>query len=301
MDLEQKKTLRRLIGCFALFLILRLVEELVVIPKYVDSKGVVACLGGIVVLLFYIRFVNKPLEDIGMIFSGHKIRKAIGMTAILNIIPAVLVFAGEYLIYSRKDGYAHLSVYYESVDRSYSRGGLQGLLIGIGICLALAVLHGFFYEMAFRGLLITLGSRSLPFNAVNAIQAGLYTFWYLIPVVRLLLFAPEGLYSAERMIRLVLFTLAYEMITAVKLGMLRNASGSVWVCIFDHIAFAFILDMLHLQFSSSVGVLSTDMSYYGRLLAYQGISLFITYIYYAKKTKKVKEIQQKIQLESQNA
>ena len=300
MDTEQKKTLHRLIGCFGLFLIFRLVEEMIVIPKYVDSKGVVACLGGIVVLLFYIRFVNKPLEDIGMIFSGHKVRKAIGLAALLNIIPSILVFAGEYFIYRSKDGFAHLSFYYEKTSRSYSGGGLQGLLLGVGICFALALLHSFFYEMAFRGLLITIGSRSLPFGTVNLIQSALYTFWYLITVVRLVLFAP-GMYSTKRLIYLVLFTIAYEMITAVKLGLLRNASGSVWVCIFDHLAFAFILDMVHMQFSASTGTLTTDASYYGRLLAYQIVALLITLVYYSKKMKKTRDLQQRIELQKQNA
>lgn len=299
MDLEQRKTLRRLIGCFALFLVLRVVEELVVIPRFVNSRGVVACLGGIVILLFYIRFVNKPLEDIGMIFSGHKVRKAIGLTVVMNVIPAAVVFAAEYLYYSRMEGYTHLSIYYESPARSYSESGLQGLLIGMGICLGLALLHSFFYEMAFRGLLITIGARSLPFSKVNAIQAALYTFWYLIPVARLLLFSP-GAYSSKRILVLVIFTLVYETVAAVKLGLLRSATGSVWVCIFDHLAFAFLLDMLHIQYSVGGGV-ATDMSYYMRLAAYQIIALAMTYVYYHRKTKKVRDMQQSIQLQKQNA
>ena len=299
MDLEQKKVFNRLLGCFGLFLVFRLIEELLIIPKYVNSKGIVCCLGGLVVLLFYIRFVNKPLEDIGMIFSGHKVRKAVILTAVLNVIPAVLVFACEYFYYSRKDGFAHFSIFYDDPLRSYSESGLQGLLIGFGISLGLAILHSFFYEMAFRGLLISLGSRSMPFSVVNAIQAALYTFWYLIPVARLLLFNP-GVYSTDRIIALVVFSILYESVAAVKLGLLRKATGSVWICIFDHLAFSVILDMVHMQFSLPTGEVATDFSLYYRMFAYQAVALVITVIYYKKKTRKVYDIQQSIQLQSQN-
>ena len=246
MDAHQSKAVSRIIQCFSLFLVVRLLEELLIIPRYVNTKGVVACVGGFAILLFYIRFINKPLEEIGMFFSGHKVRKGIVIAAIFNLVPAAIVYAVEYFSQSNKPGYATLSVFYDKVEHSYSAVGLGGFVLWAAIGLAIALIHAFFYEMTFRGLLITLGSRSLHFWPINMIQAGLYTFWYLIPVLRVLLYN-SGVYSARRIFILFLVTVAYEMITALKLGLLRASTGSVWVCIFDHIAFAYILDIFHVH------------------------------------------------------
>ena len=73
MGAHTRKSLSRIIRCFLLFLALRLVEELLIIPRYADSKGLIACVGGLFILLFYIRFINKPLKKIGMVFSRHKV------------------------------------------------------------------------------------------------------------------------------------------------------------------------------------------------------------------------------------
>ena len=296
MEVHQKKALSRIIQCFSLFLVLRLVEELFIIPRYLNTKGVVACLGGFAVLLFYIRFINKPLEEIGMIFSGHKIRKGIILAAVFNIVPAVIVYFIEYRRLSASGGHTVLSMFYDSAQHSYSAAGLGGFVLWASIGLAIALLHAFFYEMTFRGLLITLGSRSLHFWAINTIQAALYTFWYLIPVVRVVLYY-SGVYSTKRIIVLFIVTLIYEMITAVKLGMLRSSTGAVWVCIFDHIAFAYIIDMIHVQHTAVNMTVSLDAHYYVRIIAYQVIALLMTSVYFVVKRNKIKEMQRVMQME----
>ena len=290
MEVHQNKALSRIIQCFALFLVVRLVEELFIIPRYINTKGVVACVGGFVILLFYIRFINKPLEEIGMIFSGHKIRKGILLAALFNVIPAVIVYAVEYGRLSSYPGYTTISVFYDSVDHSYSAAGIGGFLMWAAIGLAIALVHAFFYEMTFRGLLITLGSRSLPFWGANLIQSGLYTFWYLIPVVRVLVYY-SGVYSLKRIAVLFVVTLVYEMLTAAKLGLLRSSTGAVWSCIFDHLAFAYILDMIHLQFTATDMSVSLDAKYYTRIIAYQLISLLMVTVYYFIKKQKIREKQ----------
>lgn len=290
MEVHQNKALSRIIQCFGFFLILRLVEELFIIPRYVNTKGVVACIGGFAILLFYIRFINKPLEEIGMIFSGHKVRKGILLAALFNAIPAVIVYAVEYRRLSSYSGYTTMSLFYDSVDHSYSAAGIGGFLMWAAIGFAIALIHAFFYEMTFRGLLITLGSRSLHFWAVNLIQSGLYTFWYLIPVVRVLLYY-SGVYSFKRIVILFIVTIIYEMLTAVKLGLLRSSTGSVWACIFDHLAFAYILDMVHLQYTAPNMAVSTDDKYYTRIIAYQLISLLMVSVYYFYKKQKILEKQ----------
>lgn len=296
MDAHKNKALSRIIQCFSFFLVLRVLEELVIIPRYVNTKGVVACIGGFAILLFYIRFINKPLEEIGMIFSGHKIRKGIILAFLFNLVPAALVYSIEYRRLASMGGHTTLSVFYDSVQHSYSAAGLGGFVLWASIGLAIALVHAFFYEMTFRGLLITLGSRSLHFWAINLIQAGLYTFWYLIPVVRVVLYY-SGVYSPKRIVVLFCVTLVYEMFTAIKLGLLRSSTGSVWVCIFDHIAFAYIIDMIHVQYTAQDMTVLLDNNYYTRIIAYQAVALLLTFVYYVYKKNKITEMQRVMQME----
>ena len=290
--MKTKKTiaLSRISQCFSLVLILHVVEELFIIPKLYNTRGVVACIGGFVILLFYIRFINKPLEEIGFVFSGHKIRKGILLAALFNLVPAVIVFAWEFYQHSSNDEHPVISIFFGSVEHSYSVAGASGLILWTLIGLAIAVIHAFFYEMSFRGLLITLGSRSMYFAAVNTIQTALYTFWFLIPVVRVILFYGDH-YAWRYILSLFVSLLVYESLAAAKLGLLRVATGSVWACIFDHIAFGFILDMIHMQTTDAKMKVQLDASYFVRIIAYQAIALLMVYIYYIIKKKKIKENQ----------
>ncbi len=290
MEAKTVKALSRISQCFFFFLILHLAEELLIIPKLYNTKGIISCVGGFVILLFYIRFINKPLEQIGMIFSAHKIRKGILLAALFNLVPAVIVYVWEFYKHSSNGEHTVIRVFYESTDNAYSVAGLRGLVIGALIGLAIAVVHAFFYEMTFRGLMITLGSRSMRFAAINTIQTALYTFWFLIPVLRLILFYRDRVTWRE-ILSVFIALLIYESLAAVKLGLLRRATGSIWACIFDHIAFAYILDMVHVQTTDANMKVQIDGSYYVYIIAYQVIALLMVYIYYIIKKKKIKENQ----------
>ena len=287
MKAKKVKALSRISQCFFFFLILRLAEELLIIPKLYNTKGIISCVGGFVILLFYIRFINKPLEQIGMIFSGHKIRKGILLAALFNLVPAVIVYAWEFYKHSSNGEHTVIRVFYESTDNAYSVAGSSGFIRGALIGLVIAVVHAFFYEMTFRGLLITLGSRSMRFAAINTIQTALYTFWFLIPVLRLILFYRDRVTWRE-ILSVFIALLIYESLAAVKLGLLRSATGSVWACIFDHIAFAYILDMVHVQTTDANMKVQIDGSYYVYIIAYQVIALLMVYIYYVIKKRKIK-------------
>lgn len=285
MDARKRKALSRMIQCFSLLLVLRLVEELLIIPRVANTKGLVACLGGFVILLLYIRFINKPLEAIGMVFSRHKICKGLLLAVIFNVVSAVLVFTVEYFRISATPGDTAVSVFYDSVQHAYSSAGFWTFAMWLAIGILIAAIHALFYEMTFRGLLITLGSRSMHFWKINLIQAGLYTFWFLIPVVRMILY-PSGS-SAKQILILFLVMLVYQMLTAVKLGLLRSATGSIWACIFDHFAFACILDMIHVQHTAADMTVQLDASYYLRIICYQAISLLMVFVYYICKKQKI--------------
>ena len=290
MEAKKVKALSRISQCFFFFLILHLAEELLIIPKLYNTKGIISCVGGFVILLFYIRFINKPLEQIGMIVSAHKIRKGILLAALFNFVPAAIVFAGEFYKYASNGEHTVISVFYESTDNAYSVAGSSGFILGALIGLVIAVVHAFFYEMTFRGLMITLGSRSMHFASINTIQTALYTFWFLIPVLRLILFYRDRVTWRE-ILSVFIALLIYESLAAVKLGLLRLATGSVWACIFDHIAFAYILDMVHVQTTDANMKVQIDGSYYVYSIAYQVIALLMVYIYYVIKKKKIKENQ----------
>ena len=297
MDVQKNKALRRMIQCFSLFLVLRVLEELVIIPHF-DTMGLIASIGGLIVLLIYIRFINKPLDEIGMLFSGHKVSKGIGIALLINILPAVIVYLMEYRHYAALGGYARMTLFYDVASRSYSAAGLTGFLLWTAAGLVIGIINALFYEISFRGLLITLGSRSLHFATINTIQAALYTAWYLIPIARVALYnLGSGGITVQRLVLLLIVTLCYELITGIKLGLLRFSTGAVWVCIFDHAIFAFVLDMIHLQYTAVDGTVMLDQSYYWRIISYQTIALLITLIYYRYKKNKIRQIQQERQME----
>ena len=295
MDAKKSKALRRIIQCFALFLALRVIEELLIIPRF-NTMGLISSVGGLIVLLVYIRFINKPLDEIGMLFSGHKVTKGLVIALLLNIIPALCVYFAEYRIYLLDGGYPRITIFYEQADRSYSAAGLRGFLLWTLAGLFIGILNALFYEISFRGLLITLGSRSLHFSAINLIQAALYTVWYLIPVARIALYNLGTSITVKRLLILLGVTLCYEMITGLKLGLLRFSTGAVWVCIFDHILFAFILDMVHMQYTTPGNNVLLDHRYYYRILAYQGIAMLITLVYYSYKKNKIHQAAQERQM-----
>ena len=290
MDARARKSLTRIAQCFFLLLVLHIVEELVIIPRVVNTWGLIACVGGFVFLLIYIRFINKPLEKIGVVFSEHKVRKGIIIAAILNIVSAGIVFAIEYLRISAQPGHTGVRVFYHSAQYAYSVAGFRIFATWLVLGLLIDVIHAIFYEMTFRGLLITLGSRSMHFWTINLIQAGLYTIWFLIPVLRVILYHSTA-NSAIRIPILFLVMLVYEMLTAVKLGLLRFSTGSVWACFFDHFAFAYILDMIHVQHTTAGRPVQMDGSYYLRIICYQAISLLMVFIYYMYKKPKIQKIQ----------
>lgn len=289
MDARKQKALKRISQCFLLFLVLRIVEELLVIPRF-DTRGMIACVGGVVILLVYIRYINKPLEKIGMIFSGHKVRKGIILAAILNIVPAAIVFTLEYFRISRTPVHTAITIFFKSEQYAYSSAGFQKFAMWLAIGILVDVIHAFFYETAFRGLLITLGSRSMRFWKINLIQSGLYTFWFLFPVLRVILYYSSA-YSAKQTLTLFLVMLVYQMLISVKLGLLRYSTGSVWACIFDHFAFACILDMIHVQHTAADMTVQLDGSYYQRILCYQAISLLMVFVYYMYKKPKIEQLQ----------
>ena len=297
MDANKNKTLRRMIQCFSLFLALRVIEELLIIPRF-NTMGLISCLGGLIVLLIYVRFINKPLDEIGMLFSGHKIGKGVLIAFLLNLIPAAAVYFAEYRILLARGGYPRITIFYEEASRSYSAAGMRAFLLWTFAGLMIGIVNALFYEISFRGLLITLGSRSLHFGTINWIQAGLYTIWYLIPVLRIAIYNLGTAVTVQRLLILLGVTLCYELLTGLKLGLLRFSTGAVWVCIFDHILFAFILDMVHMQYTSTSGSVLLDSRYYFRILAYQAIAFVITAVYYAYKKKKIHAIQQEIQMEN---
>ena len=286
MNAKKAKTVRKLTASFFLFLILRVVEELYIIPRLYNTMGLVSCIGGLFILLLYIRLDNKPLETIGMLFSKHKFGKGLGIAAVLNAVSTLIVYPLAYLYFN--DRHPNLAIYYDQTENAYSLAGTKTFLFWVLFGLFISLVHALFYEMAFRGLLLTLAARSFPFAAVNFMQAGLYTFWYLIPVLRIVLYA-GGSYARKQLVTLVLFLLAYEMITALKLGMLRRATGSIWVCIFDHVAFTYIFDMLHIQHDGNA--LSADYTGYVVMLAYQAIAMLLTAVYYKKKIEKIQDQQ----------
>ncbi len=287
MDSVKKKYSSRVFHIFFLLFILRVIEEFAIVNA-VDTMGLLTCAGGFFLLLIYLRFVNKALDEVGLLFMPRKVRKGFLMAVVLNIIPMLLVYTAEYFILRPGSESINFTVYYDNVSRAYSEVGLSAYIGWMAAGIFVSAIHAIFYEMTFRGVILTLSAKVYKFGTANFIQAVLYTIWFMVPVARVALFN-FGVYGLERIIRLAVFILIYEMLVALKLGLIRNASGSVWMCIFDHAAFSLVTDSLHIQ--QSVGISTfTDINIYQRLIAYQAISLIIAVVYAVIKNKKVKDM-----------
>ena len=289
MDFSQRKAVRKTIYAFLMFLAIRLVEELLIVARFhLNTKGLISCVAGIVILLVYIRFDNKALDEIGLLFSMKKIGKGFLFAFLLNAVAAAVTFAFAYWKASQS-GYARITFFYDDVANAYS-AGLRTFLFWAGFALVVALFHAVFYELSFRGLFITIGSRTLTFGTVNALQSALYAVWFAIPILRILIYQTSSM-NADGYLKLTAFMIAYEFITAAKLGLLRRTTGSLWVCIFDHVAFSFLLDMVHVQLTTSaptVRVLN-DPNYYAQMLLYQVLSLVICFVWSIPRSKKMKE------------
>ena len=288
MEVANKKYRNRICHIFLMLIVLRFVEEFA-IANAVDTMGLLTCAGGFFVLLIYLRFINKSLDEIGLLFMPHKVKKGFLMAIVLNIIPAAVVYLSEYFALKAQSESINFTIYYDNVSRAYSEVGLSAYIGWMAAGVFISAIHAVFYEMTFRGLILTLGTKTFTFRVANIVQSILYTVWFMVPVARVVLFNLSA-YGVDRIIRLAVFMLVYQMIVSLKLGMLTKASGSVWICLFDHVAFAFITDSLHIQ--QSVGTATfTDHSVYERLIAYQAISLVIAIIYSIVKTKRIKNAQ----------
>ena len=233
MDLMKIKYSGRMLFIFMMLFFLRFVEEFA-IANAIDTMGLMTCAGGFFILLIYLRFINKSLDEVGLLFMPRKVKKGFLMAIILNVIPTAIVYLSEYLVLKAQSQSVNFTVYYDNVSRAFSEVGASAYIGWMAAGIFVSAIHAVFYEMTFRGVILTLGTKAYPFRTANFIQALLYTIWFFVPVARVALFN-LGTYGAGRIIRLAVFMLIYEMLVALKLGMLHKSSGSVWICLFDQI------------------------------------------------------------------
>ena len=274
------KNVIRVANCFTIFLIIKILEDFLIVPKLgINIHGAFSCVVGFVAMLVYMRIYSKSFEDIGLWFSRRKVKKGVLVALLINVIAIVAVYPIEYL-YRRSQGFTVVvTAYYEKASNSFSSGSTR-FLIYICIAVAVSVIHALFYELAFRGLFMRLCTRTFSFSVTNILQASLYTIWFCISFLRVV--AGGSSLNVYSMVMLLLFILVYEFTISIKLGLLKRASGSLWLCIFDHLIFGFVTDVIHFQCYSPAGNLIEENSYL-RLIAYAFISLFVSYIYYNKR------------------
>lgn len=287
----ERKNIIRVVNCFAFFFVLRFIEEFLILPNAsVNTHSMLACVFGIIVLLFYLRSENKSVEKIGLIFSRNKIKKGFFNAVLLNAIPLVTVYPLMYYYLKSNYSYVRVTLYYDSAQNCYSNG-VKVFLLYMFIGLIVSVVHSIFYELTFRGLLMHLSSKTFSFTVSNIIQASLYTFWFLISAVRVAVTSGED-YAPKSILVLIGFFVIYEFLVGIKLGLCKYASGALWVCLFDHLAFGFICDVLHFQASTTDGQLVTGYYNYVILICYQVISFIIACIYFTKKKRQIREARQ---------
>lgn len=278
MTKNEQKNIIRVVNCFAIFFIIRILEEYLVAPKFGRTFSLMSCVLGIIVLLIYLRMDNKPLEKIGLIHSNHKIKKGFLIAVLLNAVPLITVYPLAFLYFKSIDRYSVITAYFGSADNCYSNG-VKTFALWICFGFAVSLIRAAFYELTFRGLLMKLCSKTFSFGVTNLIQSALYVLWFVIAV------APDLDIKSVSSVVIVVLLILYSFMSAIKLGLCKYASGAVWLCFFDHLAFGFITDVLHLQITGS-GLIQYYQSYLV-LVAYQFVSLIIAFVYYLIKKKKI--------------
>ncbi|MCR5485039.1 MAG: hypothetical protein K6F09_05540 [Clostridiales bacterium] len=280
MNKTAQRALFHLFNCFAILLIVRIIEEFLLVGILGDTHSIIVCVFGIIFVFAYLRVKLKPIEKIGLIVTRHKITKGFVLAVLINVIPFVLINGFIYFYYKSLGCSVSPAVFFDTAARSRDAAGTSVFLMWLLFALAVAVLHAVFYEISFRGLLIHFGNYGLSYTKTNLLQSGLYTLWFLIPLLKSITST-----SKSNFIFLFVFFILYEFITAYKLGLCRFATGALWLPIFDHLAFGYYCDCFRLQVSTAEGTLLNNQLDFRflPLLIYQVVSFIIVFIYYLNK------------------
>ncbi|MCR4614603.1 MAG: hypothetical protein K5756_00440 [Clostridiales bacterium] len=278
----------RMFNVFVLVFALRILEEvfLIIPTTRPDTKYAISSVVGVVLFFALLKLRGITNTRIGLNVPLLKLRKSF---LIAVLISAISIFAGYMfdlicLKFTDNSMLIDLGFYYDK----YSIGeyGVKLFAVAMMVCVFVSAASAVEVEGMFRGLITRTGRAVLPFGIVNVIQAILYSLFYSVhPIVLLIM----GRRSFDMyMVRALLLYFALGFILGIAMGLLRRADGSLWLSIFTYFLISFLSSVL--KTFSAENNRTLEMFRGRRLLAIYIAALILAFIYYRIRMKKRKKM-----------
>lgn len=292
--MTKRQSIIRAGNVFCIFFCIVLLEELFVGTS--TTYSMVSCLVGLAGILVYLRMSNKSLEGIGYVFFPQKIIKGLIIAVVSAIASIGIVILAEEIFF-RLLGYngwffkITQTIFFNSYENSVVYNGIKNFLVWSFIGVFVSFVRAAFFESFYRGLMMRLLANAFTFKQANLIQTAFFVIWFSVVPLKNFIGKTDTQSLITAGIVLLLY-IVYEFIVAFRLGLLRRATGSIWVCLFSY----WLFDIFNNFFYSYQYFPEELASYYRimRAVIVQLVALGLTFIYYKVKMKKVEEMKAQI-------
>ena len=208
----------------------------------VSTFSVLTSLIGIGVLIFFLNYTEFGADKLGIaavVLLEQLIYSLLGK-------PGLFVKAGYDL------GYFVLP------NACVQEGGLLSFLQWALLGLLISAIRALFFEVGFRGFCLHLNAEEQGYETGNLRQSICFTVLACIPmIIRLIqnLRTKELVAYSIPIALLAFLSVAIGMfLLAYRQGLLRYATGSVWICVFSFFFFDYFNNFFHAYRNSPVGM-----------------------------------------------
>lgn len=280
------KTLSKMLNVFLFCMIVNVVEYFFLINYLgVQTRGALGKALGAMIILGYMYVARLKPHNVGLSTNPRAVKSGIRNAVIFNIaiIPAYIIEYAVMKLFMGKDVLIRVFAYNSPI----SDVGPFYFIANILLLIAVTALSALMLEVLFRGILIKMGKGKFGFWQTAVIVSLFYSLWYLvIPLSKLV-----GGYSLKQIIPLCIFYIVFEFFVSLKWCMCSRATGSIWLSVFDHFVFTFVVNLTHvINMTDQINVLDTYRNY--RLIIIQAISFIICFSYYKMKMRKKEKLLQ---------
>lgn len=288
----------RNINTFLIFVVIRIIENIFrMLPNSrINTRNMVGAILGLGILTIILYVTGKTNESIGIVLNKYKILKGLVVSWFVSITPILVGLIFDLMsmkllsLRSPEGGYnIDFSVY--AYGTRFSGGSFGTYLSRIALCAFITLLAALFYEMLFRGYLLSQSRRIMPFYAANLFQGTLYGLWCaIIPILGALV----GIASIASMgttyaVKLILLYFLHGLLGGLAYGLCVKASGAIWLSMFSNFILAFSMNIIHTTSDSGMGLFEMR-----RCVVTDACFLVFAFIFYAYKKKKHNGIREKI-------
>lgn len=276
VNIFSDRTFCKMLNAFLFCLSINAIEYFFLINQQnIQTKGAISKVFGVIIVFVFLYSVRLKPRTFGLPPDPRVIVGGLKRAVMFSvaIIPAYLV---DILIVLIKGGHPHLTVF--AYNQPHSTVGFLYWIANILILILINALSAFMLEFLFRGIIFRMGKAKFGFGQTAFIVSLFYSIWYLIiPLSKLIN------YTAISVLPLCIFYVIFEFFLSLKWCLCVRATGSVWLCIFDHFIFITVTGLLRIVDTSDGLSNYIDVNKYWRYIVYQLVSFALYYIYYKKK------------------